>query len=88
MRDADQSPFDVGATVPAATLHCTMPSRNAASTAASMIPVNTMTLSLRAQPHLVEHIRHADATNGRSPEDDRKTLRHERNAILRKFCGE
>ncbi|NTX25589.1 hypothetical protein HT746_00195 [Burkholderia pyrrocinia] len=100
MRDADQSTFDVGATVPAATLHCTMPSRNAASTAASMIPVNTMTLSLRAQdrarqrlqpraqPHLVEHIRHADATNGRSPEDDRKTLRHERNAILRKFCGE
>ncbi|MBZ5794322.1 hypothetical protein K8353_29790 [Burkholderia contaminans] len=35
MRDADQSTFDVGATVGAATLHCTMPSRNAASTAAS-----------------------------------------------------
>ncbi|KVA20509.1 hypothetical protein WI44_05385 [Burkholderia cepacia] len=35
MRDADQSTFDVGATVAAASRHCTMPSRNAASTAAS-----------------------------------------------------
>ncbi|WP_321918182.1 hypothetical protein [Burkholderia cepacia] len=35
MRDADQSTFDVGATVSAASLHCMMPSRNAASAAAS-----------------------------------------------------
>ncbi|ERJ36805.1 hypothetical protein L810_0073 [Burkholderia sp. AU4i] len=35
MRDADQSTFDVGATVAAASRHCTMPSRNAASTSAS-----------------------------------------------------
>ncbi|KWE25551.1 hypothetical protein WL74_14055 [Burkholderia cepacia] len=35
MRDADQSTFDVGATVAAASLHCMMPSRNAASAAAS-----------------------------------------------------
>ncbi|AKM05237.1 hypothetical protein ABD05_34225 [Burkholderia pyrrocinia] len=42
MHDADQSTFDVGATVPAATLRCTMPSRDAAFAAASMIPMNAI----------------------------------------------
>ncbi|MEN2471569.1 hypothetical protein [Burkholderia sp. GS2Y] len=45
MRVTDQSTLDVGATVPAATLHCMKPSRNAASTAASMIPMETITPS-------------------------------------------
>ncbi|WP_321938958.1 hypothetical protein [Burkholderia cepacia] len=47
MRDADQSTFDVGATVAAASRHCTMPSRNAASMAASteMIDAHATTSS-------------------------------------------
>ncbi|WP_176730027.1 hypothetical protein [Burkholderia seminalis] len=42
MRDADQSTFDVVATVPAATLRCTMPSRNTACVARWKIPMNTI----------------------------------------------
>ncbi|WP_318828544.1 hypothetical protein [Burkholderia cepacia] len=49
MRDADQSTFDVGATVSAASRHCTMPSRNAASTAASTDRIDAHATIIRAR---------------------------------------